>query len=579
MRDSASRNVVATLGNPATTLSFAPRAKLLASGHGSGVKLWDTETWQEVRSLPDTMHGCLFSPDGRWLLTGVAGGWQLWDTQTWQRAGVCPGAPSGRWQARNAVAFSPDSKFLVTLASDGKELGDSLRVWRLPSMEELPAIRFGGIPIGSAIFSADGKQVLAGLWDGQIVLWDLAAQKSVAARHEHTGFVTAIAAAADGKTFVSASTDRTVNVWDGATFQHLVRLRGHVGEVWSGGISPDGRTVVSGSAEGTTKLWKAETRHTNTVLDNTGVVLGFLGGGRQLIAGTSDSICVWTPESGARMEFAIPSNPSIVSLLSKPYDVKPDEPLQAMGRSDGSLELWHLTTGAKITAWPAHAEGIGAVAFSSDGKRLATASTAGEVKIWDFATRAEVARIGPVDRQFDCLAFSPDGKTVAASGASSRVWLWEAASGREVLQLGGHDRFVPTVAFSPDGKLLATTMLIADEARLWELPSGKQIATLKGHVQGVMGVAFSPDGKTLATASHDRKVKLWNVATHQELATFPLAAPVMSVRFSPDGRALAIGYLNERGPQIQLVRAPSFEDIAASEVKAKDGAIGPPFPK
>jgi WD40 repeat protein len=104
-----------------------------------------------------------------------------------------------------------------------------------------------------------------------------------------------------------------------------------------------------------------------------------------------------------------------------------------------------------------------------------------------------------------------------------------------------------------------------DEARLWELPSGQLLATLKGHVQGVIAVAFSPDGKTLATASHDRKVKLWNVATHQELATFPLAAHLLSARFSPDGRALAIGCLDERGMHSRLVRAPSFEEIAAAE--------------
>ena len=78
-------------------------------------------------------------------------------------------------------------------------------------------------------------------------------------------------------------------------------------------------------------------------------------------------------------------------------------------------------------------------------------------------------------------------------------------------------------------------------------------------------MAFSPDGKTLATASHDRKVKLWSAATHQELITFPFNAYVVSVRFTPDGRALAVGYMDERGMHIQLVRAPSFEEIAAAE--------------
>jgi WD40 repeat protein len=100
------------------------------------------------------------------------------------------------------------------------------------------------------------------------------------------------------------------------------------------------------------------------------------------------------------------------------------------------------------------------------------------------------------------------------------------------------------------------------------------VATLKGHVQGVIGITFSPDSRTLATASHDRKVKLWNAATRQELVTFPFAAHVISARFSPDGGALAIGYFNERGINIQLVRAPSLEEIAAAE-KAQNIGTSP----
>jgi WD40 repeat protein len=405
---------------------------------------------------------------------------------------------------------------------------------------------------------------------------DFATRKVVATLTEHTGPVMAIAVAADGKTFATTSSDRTVNVWDAVTLKLLVRLRGHVGEVWSGAISPDGRMVVSGGTEDTTKLWSTDTRHTETVLNNAGIMLGFLGGGRHLVVASTNSVFMWTPETGARVDFPVPTKNVILTTIkglnNKSYDLKPDEPLYARGRSDGSIELRQLTTNDKVTEWPAHDEGIVTVAFSGDGQQLATSTAKGEVKVWDPATRREVVRIGPVDRYLICLAFSPDGKTLAGAGASSRVWVWDVATGREVLELGGHGNAVPAVAFSPDGKLLVTTTLPTDEARLWELPSGQRVATLKGHVQGVIGVAFSPDGKTLATASHDRKVKLWNVATHQELVTFPFAAHVISARFSPDGRALAIGYFNERGIHIQLVRAPSFEEIAATEANRSETA-------
>ena len=104
------------------------------------------------------------------------------------------------------------------------------------------------------------------------------------------------------------------------------------------------------------------------------------------------------------------------------------------------------------------------------------------------------------------------------------------------------------------------------------MPSGTLLATLKGHVQAIIAVAFSPDGKTLVTGGMDRKVKLWNVATHQELATFPLGGLLPTLGFSPDGRTLAVGSMLEA--RIQILRAPSFEEIAAAEAKPRD-AVNP----
>jgi WD40 repeat protein len=580
VRETASRKLVTTLPSSATTLSFAPHTNLLASGHDTGVKLWNTEAWQEVRSLPGTMHPALFSPDGRWLLTGVAEGFRVWDTQTWQPMGLCTGVPGARWHTRNAVAFSPDSQFLVTIAGEGIDdgIGEHFRVWRLPGLEKLSSLQLNREASGSAAFSPPGsltflpggKFVVAGLWDGQIAVWDFATRKVVATRKEHTGWITSVAVAPDGKTFATASSDRTVNLWDAATFKHLVRLRGHVGEVWSLAFAPDGHTVMSGCADGTTKLWSADARP-HQMLEGPNVLLGFIGDGRRLIAATSKSVSVWTPESGARVDFPIPTNPPISSVTLPPFHVKPHEPLAALGRSDGTVELWHLETGAKGTAWPAHKEAIGVVAFSPDGKWLATGTLKGEIKIWEFATRREAMRLGPVRRKLLCLVFSPDGKTVAASGESSRVWLWEAATGREVVQLPGHGTLVASVAFSPDGKTLATASL-GNDARVWDVPSGKLRTTLRGHVQGVIAVAFSPDGKSIATGSHDGKVKLWDVATHQELATFTLGGLFPTLGFSPDGRMLAVG--NAFEARIQILRAPSFEEIAAAEAKPRD-AVNP----
>src|SRR4030095_3137376 len=203
----------------AETLSFAPHTNLLASGNDSGVTLWNTETWHEVRSLTNTMYPSLFSPDGRWLLTGVPRAFRVWDTQTGQPVGDCLGAPELAFNARNAVAFSPDSQFLVTIAGKVWDQGDHLRVWRWPGREKDSEIRFESEP-GSLAFTADGKHLVTGLWDGQVVVLDFGTRQRLPMPKEHSAWVTVIAVGPDGKSFATASGDRTINLWDAHTFKH-----------------------------------------------------------------------------------------------------------------------------------------------------------------------------------------------------------------------------------------------------------------------------------------------------------------------------------------------------------------------
>ncbi|MSU62831.1 MAG: hypothetical protein EXS31_10610 [Pedosphaera sp.] len=573
VRSADSRNVIATLPSPATTLSFAPHAKLLASGHQAGVKLWDTEKWQEARSLPGTMNPALFSPDGRWLLTGVEGGFRVWDTQTWQPLGDCAGAPQAgyMWHARNAVAFSPDSQFLITIAGESWPTGDHFRVWRLPGLERLPDLRPDAAEPGSVAFTADGKHVVAGLWDGQIRVWDFATGRIVATLKGHTGWVAAVAMATDGKTFATASADRTIILWDALTFEPRERRRGHVGEVWSLALSPDGRTALSGSTDGTTRTWSTETRQTDQVLGGPNLVAGFTGRGRKLVAVMTNSLCVWTPESGERVDFPIPASapPILADNWGRPCAVKPNEPFVALGRNDGTIGIWDLTTGATVAVWPAHGDGIAKIKFSPDGRRLATSSTTGEVKIWEFATRRELARLGSLGPgQANALTFTPDGATLISSG-NHRFWLWDVSTGHEI-PLDGHDGDeVYSVAISPSGELLAVTTGSSNQTRLHELPSGRLLAVLRGHVQGINAVAFSPDGKMLATGSNERRVKLWNVATRQELATFSLGMAIPTLDFSSDGRMLAVGDISSIGRGIKVLLAPTFEEITVAEAKEK----------
>jgi WD40 repeat protein/energy-coupling factor transporter ATP-binding protein EcfA2 len=207
--------------------------------------------------------------------------------------------------------------------------------------------------------------------------------------------------------------------------------------------------------------------------------------------------------------------------------------------------LWHLYHKERATfSVPmvgAAAVGVNSVAFSPDGKTLATGCRDGAVKLWDAASRQELATLIGHSASVHAVAFSPDGKTLATACEDKTVRLWDVASHQELVALTGHTDGIYTVAFSPDGKTLATGSTDLT-VKLWDAASHRELATLKGHIDGVFAVAFSPDGRTLATGSEDYTVKLWDVASHRELATLKgHEGTIYGVAFSPDGRTLATG--------------------------------------
>jgi WD40 repeat protein len=195
-----------------------------------------------------------------------------------------------------------------------------------------------------------------------------------------------------------------------------------------------------------------------------------------------------------------------------------------------------------------HSDGVTGVAFSPNGKFVASSSRDQTVKIWDAATGLELFTLkrgrGDVKNghvgYVAAVAFSPDGKQVASAGAGDNtVYLWSVISGR-CRRAHVRDSAFMSVAFSPAGRLLAAANY--NSVQVWDdslddPPGANEILSLNAEMP--LSVAFSPDGKRLAAGGRDNKIKIWNSVTGEELLTVQNADQVTCVAFSPDGKRLA----------------------------------------
>jgi WD40 repeat protein len=226
---------------------------------------------------------------------------------------------------------------------------------------------------------------------------------------------------------------------------------------------------------------------------------------------------------------------------------------------DYKVKVWDVPAGperlrqqkpSEIAGWQAHPAWVRGLAISPDDTRLATVAGGGKrgeadfgLRVWDLATGKLLSESQPPEKdKLTCVAYSPDGKELATGSDGREVKLWDAETCTLLHTFARLAGPVAAVAFSPDGTRLAAGC--GDRTvRLWDVASREEVGCFRGHALGVESIAFTPDGRRLASGGLDRTVKVWDVNTGQETLSLPMdnAQAVSVVKFSPDGGRLAVG--------------------------------------
>lgn len=298
---------------------------------------------------------------------------------------------------------------------------------------------------------------------------------------EHSGRLSslnALAISPDSNTLASASDHKIVKLWDLNTKKVLASLSGHSQAVKSVTFSPDGKILATASDDKTIKLWQIET------LEEIYTLLGH-------------------------------------SHAVKSVAFSPDGQILASGSWDKTIKLWDVNTGTEICTMTGHQLQVNSVAFSPQGQLLASASYDRTIRLWqipalesshkEFQNRPCYSLLGTLsDHAWAVLtvAFSPDGKILATGSDDNTIKLWEVNTGQLICTLVGHSWSVVAVAFTADGETLLSASC-DKTVKLWRVSTAEEIVTLSGHVDSVSAVAVSKVRQLIASGSRDKTIKLW----------------------------------------------------------------------